>query len=360
MNQILIIVLLVLISNNISSQNKTITYKRFITCNQGYIRYDKSQTYINWTKKDLEGQIKKIEEFSACSEYQCYAYKELFRVYFKMGNRKKAFFYAEKAFGRGQDYASIIDTNLLLSKKDIFELKKRYEKELNFYQKTTDSTLKNKVNDIIAHDQSYRSKTASKEDWKKQKILDSLNIIEIHKIVDKYQWSGKANMGVDIPLSNISLAVIHSTHENNAYFLEKAILAAEKNITNWSEPASILRNMMWRFEQKDGFNKLRKVYLNKKKSLDMEKSYFQLHVLSNVYKTNKYYKLSFFYTYYSEKEKNENSNQKLKTLEEIKDFLIKDGISEERIEIIKEPRMTVDDKLGKFMFGFTTSKIPKK
>lgn len=239
MHQILIIILLFLISNNIFSQNKTITYKRFMTCNESYTKYNKSQTYINWTKKDLEEQIKKIEEFSVCSEYQRYAYKELFRVYFKMGSRKKAFFYAEKAFGRGQDYISIIDTTIL-SKKDIFELKKRYQKGLDFYQKTIDSTLKDKINNIIADDQKYRSKTWTQEDKEKQRILDSLNIIELYKIVNKYYWIGKLNIGVETPISNISLVVIHSSHQNNSYFLEKAILAAEKNITNWSEPATIL------------------------------------------------------------------------------------------------------------------------
>lgn len=57
--------------------------------------------------------------------------------------------------------------------------------------------LQKQLKVIITNDQKFRGTEASNEDWDKQNEIDSLNIIEVEKIIKKYGYPGKNLVGSD-------------------------------------------------------------------------------------------------------------------------------------------------------------------
>lgn len=77
-----------------------------------------------------------------------------------------------------------------------------------------------------------------KELWKKQNELDSLNLIRIEEIIEKYGYPGKSLVGMQ---SNVAFLVIqHSDIETQEKYLPILKEAADKGELRWSSLALLI------------------------------------------------------------------------------------------------------------------------
>lgn len=344
---------------------KKSSYAQFVKCNKLFI------DYMQYTDDTLllkaKERITNLKIISQYYDYSKIANTRLFEIYVKLKMKDSAFFYAKKSLKEGTDITQIDIENKIFSEKETLKLKKIQKNNIkNTSTQKIDTALKTVLEQMRNDDQRFRvgmvedakmEKNAREELHKKQKRLDSINRIKLYNIVKKYGWVGKDVLGEDFR-SPMSLISVHLKQEDNLYFLEKAMKSAEQGKVTWFDAQTMMSMCFFRYEKEDGFNKLRKIYLTKNNFLDIEKSYFQLHNLIKFYTNNKKSNIHFFVAYYQETEKKYFSERQ-KALEEVKKFLVENGIAEDRIEILAEPRKVKDDKLGKFIFGFTTSKIKK-
>jgi hypothetical protein len=235
-------------------------------------------------------------------------------------------------------------------------LKEKFSVNYALYLDQIDSTLLKELEYMISEDQKYRTKKLNKDEYDKlQKPIDSLNIQKLYKIVNVKGWPNRKQLGIGM-IPDPTTIVIHSNHKDNIFFLNEVLVSAEKNLITWFKPEVIMSNLLWRFEKDEGLVKLRYLDFTRSGDLDLEKSYFQLATLAKFRKNNSKWKMTFFPTYTNSKDKNKIKNYKT-ILYKIKEFLVKEGVSEDLIILDMNFKKVKDDGLGKFYFGFTTEKI---
>ncbi|TAE69611.1 MAG: hypothetical protein EAZ85_12860 [Bacteroidetes bacterium] len=348
----LFIVFIFLINSNLSYSQPTqkITYKEFLEAAEASSTYTKA-----WREKKINNEYQKwIDVLKKAIKSKGYASQSynIGDMYAKMNKYDSALYYMKESYKYG---VKLQYTDTILFKNYLSELKESYTINRAYYVNQVDSALIKKLSLMWEKDQKYRNyKTKNRDSlYKYQPTLDSLNQIELKKMVEKDGWFPDAKLGEDF-YKKPTIIITHSDQKTHLFFLKYVVEAAEKNLIHWFDCEMIMLDFFKRFEQEDGLNKLRFTYLDKNGNIDLERSYFQLKVLARlpiIYRTPKI--ITLFATYYNENDKNKFSTH-TKNLQQIKKFLIEEGYPEDQIKIKYEFRKVIDDKLGNFMFGFTT------
>lgn len=174
-----------------------------------------------------------------------------------------------------------------LDKKCLKKLKNRFELvpyELN-------KQLIKTVDSLVDMDQMYRLKarTFTNKDSIKyylslQYIIDSTNMITLKEIVNKFGWPGRFQVGTGV--KDLTALVIHSSEEDNSFFLNILMNEARKQNVHWFKVIGIVQNMFYRYP-KEGYNQLSGVFINNG-SIDRLKSLLTLYSLASLINNNPY------------------------------------------------------------------------
>lgn len=257
-----------------------------------------------------------------------------------------AMIYAQYAFEKGLPWKNV-DTLLF----DVHQLRDIYKSARATYFSRVDTALVAELEEMVRKDQKYRltpDYIYNDSLVRLQAPLDSANRRRFDEITNSKGWPGKRLLGYGI-LPNIKIVAMHSDHANTLRYLKIAMDAAERNETSWSDAEGLMAMLLFKFEKKEGFNKLRFVTINQDGSLSLDQSYFQLNCLARL-KSNNPYPVEIFPTYYEKIP----SVDPTKALYEIKNFLVDQGIPASIIHVDSKWQEVEDDGLGKFMFGFRT------
>lgn len=295
-----------------------------------------------------ELQAAKVEYFKCAQlvEYETTGYAGLAECFAQSNQCDSAMQYVQKAFEKGLPWRNI-DTLLF----DVHKLRKVYDSSRAIYYTRVDTALRTELQEMVRRDQKYRltpNYIYNDSLVRLQAPIDSINRQSFDHIIKTKGWPGNRLLGFGI-LPNIKIVAMHSDHANTLRYLEIAMEAAKKNQTSWRDAEGLMDMLLFKFERKEGLNKLRFVFLNEDGGLDMMRSLFQLNCLARL-KTFNPYPIELFPTYYKEIPPVDPT----KALLEIKKFLVNQGVSSSIILIDDHWQQVEDDELGRFTFGFRT------
>lgn len=170
------------------------------------------------------------------------------------GNKEKAFKNLNLAVDKGWLYLDHTqkDSDLvsLHNEKEWKSTIAKLEKKVDEFESGLNKELIEELKEIGEKDQRYRKQMREisdkygwqsnemKELWKKQNELDSLNLIRIEEIIEKYGYPGKSLVGMQ---SNVAFLVIqHSDIETQEKYLPILKEAADKGELRWSSLALLI------------------------------------------------------------------------------------------------------------------------
>jgi hypothetical protein len=185
--------------------------------------------------------------------------------------------------------------------------------------------------------------------------IDSLNISRLKAIEQKYGWPGFRLIGnrqtypTDVD-ADVALLVIHAGEAENHYFLNAALKKIQKKEASWWDAYGIMKNLVFRFNE-DGHNKLRHIGMDEKGNVEMERSFFQLKVLADFLKDNPLQKITLFVVQY-EGEDPQHLVRYQKSVKEIRNFLVREGIPAKSVGISEKMKIVKDDGLGRYRIGY--------
>jgi len=189
--------------------------------------------------------------------------------------------------------------NLFLKKEKIDKIDKKCLKNLkNRFELVSyehNEELIKTVDSLVDLDQKYRSKAnefyikkGSKDSvnyyMSLQNRTDSTNMIALKDLVRNFGWPGRFQIGTGG--KDLTLLVIHSSEENNSFFLNILIKEARNQNVHWLKVVGVVNNIFYRFS-KGGYNELSGVYINNG-SIDRIKSLLALYSLSSLINNNPY------------------------------------------------------------------------
>lgn len=288
-------------------------------------------------------------EYYKCAqlvEYETTGYAGLAECFAQSNQCDSAMLYVQKAYEGGLPWRNI-DTLLF----DTHKLQKLYDSSRAIYFSKVDTALRAILQEMVRNDQKYRltpNYIYNDSLVRLQAPIDSINRQSFDQIIITKGWPGNRLLGFGI-LPNIKIVAMHSDHANTLRYLNIAMEAARKNQTSWRDAEGLMDMLLFKFERKEGLNKLRFVFLDDNGSLDIKRSLFQLNCLARL-KTYNPYPIELFPTHSEEIP----SIDPTKALLEIKNFLVNQGVPGSIIFIDDHWQQVEDDKLGKFMFGFRT------
>lgn len=186
--------------------------------------------------------------------------------------------------------------------------------------------------------------------------IDSVNMSYFREIERKYGWPDAKLIGRNETINDdkhpvyADLFVIHSSEKDNIIYLQSALKEVCKGEESWWSAVGIMKNLLFRFNE-EGFNKLRYTYLTNEGLIDWKRSYFQLKVLSEFLHDNPNDRISLFIAKYKN-ETLESPDRYIKTLDELRRFLISEKVNPESIFIENEIRTVDDDGMGKYRIAY--------
>lgn len=143
----------------------------------------------------------------------------------KIGDKKNAFRWLNMSYDKGftnVDYLKDSDYDTLRGTKKWDKFIEKVSKKKQITEANYDKVLQKTLLDIGVDDQLYRKNYRDfakkygiqsveyKDLWKKQKPLDSINLVKITEITDKYGWIGSDQVGVEA-CSALFLVIQHSS-----------------------------------------------------------------------------------------------------------------------------------------------------
>ncbi len=319
-----------------SCSQSSVEYVDFLKYRSSYTEGERLKEQSNYHEainhyKDSDNSI---DNFSAP--------KKMAECYMLLGEKKEALKMLSLAFRRGFPITSI-DSELF---KPIWqEVEEAYEEGSFKYYDAVDTLLKKKLEEMIRLDQTNRAQYESfRQEFGK---IDSANIAELSEICAEKGWPGRKLLGYgNIP--DPSILVIHSSEEDNLYFLDIAMKASLNNESSWFGTRAIMINLLWRFDH-NGYDKLRHTYLTDRGDLDFEKSSFQL--LSLVTSLNDNPTKKIILVAFEQSNNDLFSSIYVNRLTEIKEILIHYGLDSNRVSINTKLIPNPPDKLGDSYFG---------
>lgn len=269
--------------------------------------------------------------------------------FLQLGQRRSALDQIEEAVRKG------FELNFLLNSPELFPLKHEIETAYVAirpnYLHHIDTAVRTEIYHMLLSDQSVRHRLRDKNILDQDSIkrimrkVDSLNISKLRKIESKIGWPGVHEIGsyqtFGVQMPDVDLLVIHSSEADNIFFLASAIRKAQQGKASWRDPFGIMTNLCFRFDQDDGHVKLRDIFFKDDGHLDEESSFLQLMALANFMCDNEQRKLTL-------KRVQWKAAMPSLDLEQVKQFLIKNGVSESRIVVSDRMVFGKDDGLGKF------------
>jgi hypothetical protein len=170
----------------------------------------------------------------------------------KIGDKKNAYRWLNKAYDKGftnVDYLKDSDYDTLKGTKKWDNLVEKVNKKKQITEANYDKVLQKTLLDIGVDDQLYRKNNRDfakkygiqsveyKDLWKKQKHLDSINLVKVTEITDKYGWIGFDQVGVEA-CSALFLVIHHSSDkEAQKKYLPMIRKAVKNNLASGDELA---------------------------------------------------------------------------------------------------------------------------
>mgnify|MGYP002779776177 CR=1 FL=1 len=295
--------------------------------------------------------------FARTSRYRGMAY-----CFKAAGKEDKALRSYRKAIRQGHrmDFANWAKDSVFLG--NVWaELRRTYPRYRQRYLSGIDTALQRELLAMAEKDQSVRRELTrtSKRDsaYKPMEAIDLENERRLRQIAAKHGWPGEKILGstystgmqgVDMVAS---LFIVHASEETNLYFLPIATKSATRHRASWLDPEAIMANLLWRFERKDGYVKMREVRVRKNGNLNERKSFFQIGTLAKMLTDNPDKEISMFATAYTAQEAKANAKN-TNALRQIKRMLAEHGVAESRIHLSDSVRVTRDDELGTYKIAF--------
>lgn len=280
--------------------------------------------------------------------------------YIHLGDQEQALANLQVAFSNGyriehvdQDLFSPIWTRI----------EKSYPEYRKKYYASVDTVLYNELYEMQVLDQKYRKEIPNCNDdkscidsiWRLQTPIDKYNNQRLKEITSENGWLGTKLIGSDvIKIVDPTIIVAHVPEADQLYFLDKAIEQAEKGKAHWADPGNIVIQFFIRHDE-NGVYKLRKTYSTPDGKLDLDSSAFQLYHLSKFMNDNPGLQITLHSVYYPHKDDKKDLNLYKSTLEEIKNYIIKQGISKERVVVSDQVIEGTPDEFESYRFVFTRS-----
>lgn len=190
--------------------------------------------------------------------------------------------------------------------------------------------------------------------WKLQTPIDKYNNQRLKEITSEIGWPGTQIIGFDVSKFFVDPTVIvaHVPEADKLYFLDKAIEQTERGKAQWTDAGNIVIQFFIRHDE-NGIYKLRKTYSTPDGKLDLDSSVFQLYHLSKFLKENPRQQITLHTVYYAHKDDKKDLDLYKSTLEEIENYIIRQGISTERVVVSDQVIEGTPDEFKFFRFVFT-------
>lgn len=186
------IILFFFACNNLLSQD--IHTFGYIPANTGLVDSQKYSKYTSLLRVSFKEDQMTPNYTSKHNIYVCYYHLKVHKdTLFKFYNKSIDFDPVRECEHTYENkYSKIINDSLsLYYPNDWKNICRRCDSVYSKFNKDLQKQLKI----IITNDQKFRSTEASKDDWEKQNEIDSLNIIEVEKIIKIYGYPGKNLVG---------------------------------------------------------------------------------------------------------------------------------------------------------------------